>query len=50
MTGRKKAAEQKLTRSDIESHTKAFLKKGGKITEIPTGRSGNKQNLVTKSN
>ena len=50
MAGRKKAAEQKLTRSDIESHTKAFLKKGGKVTQIPTGKSGDKRNLATKTN
>ncbi|MCY1220204.1 hypothetical protein D9M68_207330 [compost metagenome] len=28
------------TRSELDEQTRAFLSKGGEITEVPTGKSG----------
>ena len=39
MAGRKKLEKQKLTRSELDNHVKAFLQKGGEVVIVPRGKS-----------
>ena len=39
MATRKKTEDSKLTRSQLDSQVKAFLKSGGTVTKIPRGKS-----------
>jgi len=43
MVGRKRAVEVKLSRRELDSQIDAFLKQGGQIEKIPTGKSGVKE-------
>jgi hypothetical protein len=48
MTGHKKPEKKKLTQSDVDTHVKAFLQKGGKVTIIPKGETGFKKDKLVK--
>ncbi|MGI9250092.1 MAG: hypothetical protein ACR2PR_02695 [Pseudohongiellaceae bacterium] len=40
MPSRARKKEATASREDIEAHVSAFLKSGGKVKQIPAGKSG----------